>query len=70
MARGMNHVRRHDKIVRLRLETLRLGLFFEIQLVVMHKLIVGEFLLRAAGEQRGDIGEMVLQRWNASEFRQ
>ena len=70
MAGGVNHVRCHDKIVRLCLETLRLRLFFEIQLAILHKIIVGEFLLGAAGEQRRDIGEMVLQRRNAAEFRQ
>ena len=62
MAGGVNHVRCHDKIVRLCLETLRLRLFFEIQLAILHKIIVGEF--------RRDIGEMVLQCRNAVEFRQ
>ena len=70
MAGGVNHVRRHNEIVRLCQETLRLRLFFEIQLAILHKIIVGEFLLGAAGEQRRDIGEMVLQRRNAAEFRQ
>lgn len=70
MARGMDHVSRDDKIERLRRKALRLRLLFEIQLVVMHEVIVGEFLLRAAGEQRGDIGEVVLQRRYVFEFRQ
>ena len=38
--------------------------------MVAHKAIVGEFLLGAAGKQGGDIGEVVLQRRNAVEFRQ